>query len=157
MGLGIQHEWTASANDLSCASIRMVLGVMIRPLKAFQRFFWEIIIRASGLYPSAPTLRRAIELETRNRDACESLADLFQEYDNCIAAVFCKMAAEEQQYVTVLAGIYHKRFGRMPSIIERGKFDSRTLEKALNAGLCRVLKEKTAEKRRSRWFKWFNL
>ncbi len=96
------------------------------------------------------TLLRAIQIETRNGGVYDSLAQLFQGYDESVTAIFHEMAAEERQHGDELEQRYRERFGPVPSPAEEPKevieapdledpealiFDSMTLEQALEAGL----------------------
>ncbi len=96
------------------------------------------------------TLLRAIQIEARNGGVYDSLAQLFQGYDESVTAIFHEMAAEERQHGDELEQRYRERFGPVPSSAEEPKevieapdledpealiFDSMTLEQALEAGL----------------------
>jgi rubrerythrin len=95
-------------------------------------------------------LLRAIQIEVRNGGVYDSLAQLFQGYDDSVTALFCEMAAEERQHGAVLEQRYRERFGPVPSSSEEPKevieaadlddaealiFDSMTIEQALETGL----------------------
>ncbi|MBI3671022.1 MAG: ferritin family protein [Acidobacteria bacterium] len=96
------------------------------------------------------TLLRAIQIETRNARVYDSLAQLFQGYDDSVTAIFREMAAEERQHGAELEHRYGERFGPLPSPAEEPKevieapdlddpealiFDSMTVEQALEVGL----------------------
>lgn len=95
-------------------------------------------------------LLRAIQIEARNSGVYDSLAHLFQGYDDAVTAIFCEMAAEERRHREELEQRYHERFGALPSgteepaeVIEAPDledpealiFDSMTVVQALEAGL----------------------
>lgn len=95
-------------------------------------------------------LLRAIQIEARNAAIYESLAQLFQGYDDAVWAIFREMAAEELQHGSQLEGRYQERFGPVPPATEPPKevieapdlqdpeamvFDSMTVVQALEAGL----------------------
>ena len=96
------------------------------------------------------TLLRAIQIERRNAGVYDSLAELFQGYDDSVTSIFREMAAEERQHGSDLEQRYLERFGPVPSLAEEPKevieapdlddpealiFDSMTVEQALQAGL----------------------
>ena len=96
------------------------------------------------------TLLRAIQIEARNAGVYDSLAQLFQGYDDSVTAIFREMAAEERQHGSELETRYRERFGPVPSPAEEPRevieapdlddpealiFDSMTVEQALAAGL----------------------
>ncbi|HEX7288981.1 MAG TPA: ferritin family protein [Candidatus Angelobacter sp.] len=96
------------------------------------------------------TLLRAIQIERRNSELYESLASIFDDYDDSVKAMFIEMAEEERQHGTDLKQRYRARFGPVPLLIADPKevieapdlpdgealvFDSMTPEKALQAGL----------------------
>lgn len=96
------------------------------------------------------TLLRAIQIEARNAGVYESLAQLFQGYDESVTGIFREMAAEERQHGAELEQRYRERFGPVPSAAEEPKevieapdlddpealiFDSMTIEQALEVGL----------------------
>ena len=96
------------------------------------------------------TLLRAIQIEHRNAGVYDSLAQLFQGYDDPVTSIFREMAAEERQHGADLELRYVERFGPVPSPAEVPKevieapdlddpeaflFDSMTVEQALEAGL----------------------
>ncbi len=96
------------------------------------------------------TLLRAIQIEARNAAVYDSLAQLFQGYDDAVTAIFREMAAEERQHGAELEERYRERFGPVPSRAEAPKevieapdlddpetliFDSMTVEQALETGL----------------------
>jgi len=95
-------------------------------------------------------LQRAIQIEARNAAIYESLAQLFQGYDDSVWAIFREMAAEERQHGAQLEGQYQDRFGPVPTLAEQTKevieapdlddpealiFDSMTVVQALETGL----------------------
>ncbi len=96
------------------------------------------------------TLLRAIQIETRNGIIYDSLAQLFQGYDDSVTDIFLEMASEERQHGAELEQRYRERFGQLPSqtkepteVIEAPDledpealiFDSMTIQQALEAGL----------------------
>jgi len=106
----------------------------------------------NGTVPNAAraTLLRAIQIEARNGIVYDSLASLFQGYDDSVTDIFLEMAAEERQHGAELEQRYGERFGALPSpaaepteVIEAPDledpealiFDSMTIEQALEAGL----------------------
>ena len=95
-------------------------------------------------------LLRAIQIEARNAAIYESLAQLFQGYDDSVEAIFREMAAEELQHGASLEQQYQPRFGPVPALAEQPKevieapdlddpealiFDSMTVVQALETGL----------------------
>lgn len=95
-------------------------------------------------------LLRAIQIESRNATIYESLAQLFQGYDESVWAIFREMAAEELQHGAQLERSYQERFGPLPPPGEAPKevieapdlhdaealiFDSMTVVQALETGL----------------------
>lgn len=95
-------------------------------------------------------LLRAIQIEARNAGVYDSLAQLFEGYDDSVTTIFREMAAEERQHGAELEQRYHVRFGLVPppaaepkEVIEAPDlddpealiFDSMTVEQALEAGL----------------------
>ncbi len=95
-------------------------------------------------------LLRAIQIEARNAGVYDSLAQLFEGYEDSVTAIFREMATEERQHGAELEKRYRERFGRVPSPAEEPKevieapdledpealiFDSMTIEQALEAGL----------------------
>jgi rubrerythrin len=99
---------------------------------------------------SRATLFRAIQIEARNGGVYDSLAQLFEGYEDSVTAIFREMATEERQHGAELEKRYRERFGRVPSPAEEPKevieapdledpealiFDSMTIEQALEAGL----------------------
>ncbi len=99
---------------------------------------------------SRAVLLRAIQIEARNAAVYESLAQLFQSYDDSVSALFREMAEEERQHGAQLQGRYAERFGPVPTATEEPKevieapdlndpeamiFDSMTIEEALELGL----------------------
>ncbi len=100
--------------------------------------------------PRRATLLRAIQIEARNAGVYDSLAQLFEGYEDSVTAIFREMAAEERQHGAELEGRYRQRFGRVPSPAEEPKevieapdledpealiFDSMSIEQALEVGL----------------------
>ncbi len=96
------------------------------------------------------TLLRAIQIEARNGGVYDSLAQLFQGYDDSVTAIFREMAAEERQHGADLEQRYHERFGPVPIAQQEPKevieapdlddpeamiFDSMSVEQALETGL----------------------
>lgn len=96
------------------------------------------------------TLLRAIGIEARNGSIYDSLAQLFQGYEDSVTAIFREMAAEERQHGAELERRYRERFGPVPSPAEEPRevieapdlddpeafiFDSMTVKQALDAGL----------------------
>ncbi len=99
---------------------------------------------------SRATLLRAIQIEARNAGVYDSLAQLFEGYEDSVTAIFRAMATEERQHGAELENRYRERFGRVPSPAEEPKevieapdlddpealiFDSMTIEQALEVGL----------------------
>lgn len=95
-------------------------------------------------------LLRAIQIESRNAGVYDSLAQLFQGYDDPVTAIFREMAAEERQHGAELERRYHERYGPVPTpgaepkdVIEAPDmddpealvFDSMTIEQAIELGL----------------------
>ena len=95
-------------------------------------------------------LLRAIQIEARNAGVYDSLAQLFEGYDDPVTAIFREMVVEERRHGAELEHRYHARFGPVPSptgepkeVIEAPDlddpealiFDSMTVEQALEAGL----------------------
>ncbi len=108
------------------------------------------------------TLLHAIQIEARNATVYDSLAQLFQGYDDSVTAIFREMAAEERQHGAELEQRYRERFGPVPSPAEAPKeaieapdledpealiFDSMTIEQALESGL-------RAEKMAREFYRW---
>ncbi len=96
------------------------------------------------------TLLGAIQIEARNAGVYDSLAQLFQGYDDSVTAIFRDMAAEERRHGTELEERYRERFGPPPSSAEAPKeaieapdlddpealiFNAMTIEQALEVGL----------------------
>ena len=106
---------------------------------------------AIGSNARRTTLLRLIRSEACNAVACKALAQVFQDYDDSLAAIFRKMAASERRHAVILGWYYRIRFGPLPSANDTFKTNHKTLHLVLNAGLRRVLKEKLAEKRRQQW------
>lgn len=103
-----------------------------------------------GLCAASATLFRAIQIETRNAGIYDSLAGIFQGYDDSVEAIFRDMAAEERQHGALLEQSYRDRFGLVPASSKEPKeviegpdledaealiFDSMTVEQALETGL----------------------
>ena len=103
---------------------------------------------------TAPDVRlvllRAIQVEARNGAIYDSLANIFQGYDDSVMALFTEMAAEERQHGALLEHRYRERFGAVPSPLAEPKevveaadledaealiFDSMSAEQALETGL----------------------
>ena len=95
-------------------------------------------------------LLRAIAIEARNAAIYESLAQLFQGYDDSVQNIFREMAAEECEHGSQLEKQYRERFGAVPTTTEQPKevieapdlqdpeamiFASMTVVQALEAGL----------------------
>ncbi|MDD5542188.1 MAG: ferritin family protein [Acidobacteriia bacterium] len=95
-------------------------------------------------------LLRAIQIEARNAEVYNSLAQLFVGYEDSVTAIFSELAAEERRHGMELEKLYRERFGAVPSPGEEPKevieapdledpealvFDSMTVEQALKAGL----------------------
>ncbi len=96
------------------------------------------------------TLLRAIHIEARNGGVYDTLAQLFQGYDDSVTGIFHEMAAEERQHGAELEERYRERFGPVPSPAEEPRevieapdlddpeafiFDSMTIVQALETGL----------------------
>lgn len=96
------------------------------------------------------TLLRAISIEARNGSIYDSLAQLFQGYEDSVTAIFREMADEERQHGAELERRYRERYGPVvpqapepKEVIEAPDledaeafiFDSMTVEQALEAGL----------------------
>ena len=96
------------------------------------------------------TLLRAIQIERRNGELYESLAQIFEGYDEAVRKMFLEMAEEERQHGADLKERFRARFGPVPLLTTEPKevieapdlpdgeamiFDSMTPEKALQAGL----------------------
>ncbi len=96
------------------------------------------------------TLLRAIKIEARNGGVYDSLAKVFEGYDDSVTGIFYEMAAEERDHGSQLERLYRERFGPMPSapeapveVIEAPDlddpealiFDSMTPVQALEIGL----------------------
>jgi rubrerythrin len=96
------------------------------------------------------TLLRAIQIERRNCELYQSLAQIFEDYDDSVRKMFLEMAQEEQQHGADLKQRYRARFGPVPLLTGDPKevieapdlpdgevmiFDSMTREKALQVGL----------------------
>lgn len=99
---------------------------------------------------SRETLLRAVQIERRNSELYELLAQIFDQYDESVERMFLEMAEEERQHGAELKERYRARFGPVPLITGEPKevieapdlqdaealiFDSMTPEKALQAGL----------------------
>lgn len=63
------------------------------------------------------TLLSAIRVEERNTGVYETLAQLFQGYDDSVTAIFREMAAEERQHQAELEHHYCERFGPAPTLV----------------------------------------
>jgi rubrerythrin len=96
------------------------------------------------------TLLRAIGIEARNGSIYDSLAQLFQGYEDSVTAIFREMADEERQHGNELVRRYRERYGPVVPPTQEPKevieapdledaeafiFDSMTVEQALQAGL----------------------
>ena len=96
------------------------------------------------------TLLGAIQIEARNGGIYDSLAQLFQGYDDSVTVIFREMADEERRHGAELEERYRERFGPPPSSAEAPKeaieapdlddpealiFDSMTIVQALELGL----------------------
>jgi rubrerythrin len=96
------------------------------------------------------TLLRAIQIEARNGAIYDSLAQLFQGYEDSVTSIFREMAAEERQHGAELERRYRERFGPVQltsgepkEVIEAPDlddpealiFDSMTIVQALELGL----------------------
>ena len=73
------------------------------------------------------TLLQLIRTETSNAVACKALAQLFQDYNDSLAAIFHKMAASERRHTAILGWYYRIRFGPLPSATDTLKIDHKTL------------------------------
>lgn len=95
-------------------------------------------------------LLRAIQIEARNAAVYESLAQLFEGFEDAVTAIFREMAAEERGHGAELERLYRERFppalspaAEPAEVIEAPDledpealiFDSMTVEEALKAGL----------------------
>jgi rubrerythrin len=105
---------------------------------------------APEMDPIRATLISGIQIEVRNAEVYESLATLFDGYNDDVQAIFREMAEEERQHQADLEKRYQERFGPVPTDIEETKdvieapdledaealvFDSMTLKQALEVGL----------------------
>lgn len=96
------------------------------------------------------TLSRAIQIEARNGIIYDSLAQLFEGYDDSVTKIFLEMAAEERQHGAELDRRFLEWFGQPPSLTaepaevieapdledpEALIFDSMTIVQALQLGL----------------------
>ncbi len=96
------------------------------------------------------TLLRAIQIESRNSELYESLALIFEGYEDSVRQTFREMAEEERQHGTDLKERYRAKFGPVPLLTGEPKevieapdledaealiFDSMTLAEALRVGL----------------------
>lgn len=96
------------------------------------------------------TLLRAIQIESRNATIYESLAGIFQGYDDGVTGLFREMAGEERQHGSVLETRYRARYGAAAVLSREPKevieapdlpdsealiFDSMTVEQGLALGL----------------------
>ncbi len=66
-------------------------------------------------------LLRAIQIEARNAGVYDSLAQLFQGYDDSVALLFREMSEEECQHGADLEQRHRERFGLIPSLAEEPK------------------------------------
>lgn len=95
-------------------------------------------------------LAGAIQIEVRNAAIYESLAQLFQGYDDSVAAIFAELASEERRHQAELEEGYRERSDTLPPLMEFRReaveavdlddpeafiFDSMTVDQALQAGL----------------------
>jgi rubrerythrin len=96
------------------------------------------------------TLLRAIQIEKRNGNLYDSLAQIFEGYDEPVRVIFSEMAAEERAHGAELEKHYRSRFGSVPLLpgdpkdlietpdledAEALVFDSMTPQAALQVGL----------------------
>jgi rubrerythrin len=96
------------------------------------------------------TLLRAIQIERRNSELYETLAQVFEGYEDSVSQMFREMAEEERRHGADLKQRYRARFGPVPLLTEDPKevieapdledaealvFDSMNRERALEAGL----------------------
>src|SRR5262249_40648528 len=96
------------------------------------------------------TLLRAVQIENRNGHLYDSLAQIFEGYEEPVRAVFLEMADEERAHGTELEKHYQSRFGSLPLLTTEPKelietpdledaealvFDYMTPETALQIGL----------------------
>jgi rubrerythrin len=96
------------------------------------------------------TLLRAIQIEHRNGDLYDSLAQIFEGYEEPVRAIFLEMADEERAHGAELKKHYRSRFGSVPLLTGEPKelietpdledaealvFDSMTPQAALQVGL----------------------
>ncbi len=96
------------------------------------------------------TLLRAIQIEARNGALYDSLASIFDGYEDSVAELFREMAGEEREHGTELESRFSARFGPLPSLTGEPKevieaadlddpealiFDSMTPDRALEIGL----------------------
>ena len=105
-----------------------------------------------GLLASRESLLRLIRSEGGKSALYKTLSQIFQDCNHSVTAIFRKMAAEEYWHVAVLSWCYRKRFSSDPPVVQPEKFDAKTLEQALQSGICRLVREKLAENRRARRF-----
>lgn len=103
-----------------------------------------------GVFGWREDLFRIIRSESRSASVSELLAQSFtsQDCDSLMAAVFHKMAAEEQRQAAILEWFYRKRFGPLPSTTEALTVDSKILNQTLHAGVQHLIQEKVAANRR---------
>ncbi len=96
------------------------------------------------------TLLRAVQIENRNGELYDSLAQIFEGYEEPVRAIFLEMAHEERAHGVELKKHYQSRFGTVPLLTTEPKelietpdledaealvFDSMTPEAALQIGL----------------------
>ncbi len=96
------------------------------------------------------TLLRAIQIENRNGDLYDSLAQIFEGYEEPVRSIFLEMASEERAHGAELKKHYRSKFGSVPLLSGEPKelietpdledaealvFDSMTPQSALQVGL----------------------
>jgi rubrerythrin len=96
------------------------------------------------------TLLRAVQIEQRNGDLYDSLAQIFEGYEEPVRAIFLEMADEERAHGADLKKHYLSRYGSLPPLTDEPKelietpdledaealvFDSMTPQAALQVGL----------------------
>lgn len=96
------------------------------------------------------TLLRAIAIEARNGSIYDSLAQLFQGYEDSVTVIFREMADEERQHGAELERRYRERYGAIVPLTQEPHevieapdledaeafiFDSMSVEQALQSGL----------------------
>jgi hypothetical protein len=91
------------------------------------------IMSAADSCAVSATVLRTIQIERRNGDIYDSLANVFQGYDASVESIFQEMAAEERQHGALLKGSYGERFGLVPA--------SNKEPKKLIGGKCREMNE----------------